>query len=317
MDRHETRILIVGAGVIGSIYAARLSKAGYSVTMYARNKRLDELMEHGLLFQTPGSRMPEKAAVRFINMLSDEDCYDYVFVTVRYEQIEAALRDIKESCNKNIVTMVNNPFGYDKWEEIMGKGRIIPAFPGAGGKLEKGVLYYKLTSKLVQPTTIGELSGEKSPRIIRLQQVLKSGGFPVSICNNMDAWQKSHLAMVIPMANAIYYDGGNNYTTAQNKDAIHIMSMSLKENFEFLRAAGIDITPSKLNIFRLCPKWLLDVVLKKLYSTRFAETLISNHAIKAKQEMALLSKDFSELANNMGVTLKYVGTRKPYTQMQD
>jgi hypothetical protein len=43
-----------------------------------------------------------------------------------------------------------------------------------------------------------------------------------------------------------------------------------------------------------------------MYSTKFAETLISNHAINAKQEMHLLSNDFAELAQRKGVTLRYI-----------
>lgn len=306
MDRQNLRILIVGAGVIGSIYAARLSKAGYSVTMYARSRRLAELQQNGLIFQNTDMNVLETADVKVISMISEDDCYDYVFVTVRYEQVEAALEELKGNCSINIVTMVNNPFGYEKWEGIAGKGRIIPAFPGAGGKIEGGVLYYRLTSGFVQPTTFGELSGEKSDRVISLQSVLKSGGFPVSICNDMDSWQKSHLAMVVPMANSIYYDGGNNYTTSGNKAAIHNMSLSLKENFRFLQAAGIAITPPKLNIFRLFPVWLLDIILRQIYNTKFAETLISNHAINARREMDLLSRDFGELARSKGVLLKYL-----------
>jgi 2-dehydropantoate 2-reductase len=69
--------------------------------------------------------------------------------------------------------MVNNPFGYDRWERIVGEGRIIPAFPGAGGKIENGVLYYKLTPAFIQTTTFGELTGNMSQRVKRLYHILK------------------------------------------------------------------------------------------------------------------------------------------------
>ncbi|WP_343231700.1 ketopantoate reductase family protein [Tissierella simiarum] len=297
---------MVGAGVIGSIYAVNFSRAGYDVTMFARSKRLAELQKNGLVFYNAKTEKIENANVKIIDTIFNDDAFDYIFVTVRYEQIESALLDIKDNCSQNIVTMVNNPFGYDKWEEIVGKGRIIPAFPGAGGKIENDILYYKLTTRLIQSTTFGELSGERSSRIMQLYNVLKSSGFSASICDNMDAWQKSHLAMVIPMANAIYFDGGNNYTTAQNREAIQNMSLSLRENFEFLKNVGIKITPIKLNVFRLCPIWILNSIFKMIYNTKFAETLISNHAKNASQEMYLLSNDFAELAQKNGAALKYL-----------
>ena len=37
------RILIYGAGVIGSLYAALLADAGYDTSIYARGKRLEIL----------------------------------------------------------------------------------------------------------------------------------------------------------------------------------------------------------------------------------------------------------------------------------
>ena len=37
------RILIYGAGVIGSLYAALFAEAGYDTNIYARGKRLEAL----------------------------------------------------------------------------------------------------------------------------------------------------------------------------------------------------------------------------------------------------------------------------------
>ena len=38
------RILIYGAGVIGSLYAALFAEAGYDTNIYARGKRLEVLI---------------------------------------------------------------------------------------------------------------------------------------------------------------------------------------------------------------------------------------------------------------------------------
>jgi nucleoside-diphosphate-sugar epimerase len=45
------RILVVGAGVIGSVYAARLLEAGHTVTVCARGRRLRELWDGGLILR--------------------------------------------------------------------------------------------------------------------------------------------------------------------------------------------------------------------------------------------------------------------------
>ena len=45
------KLLIYGAGVIGCLYAALFSEAGYDVTIYARGKRLESLKKTGLLYE--------------------------------------------------------------------------------------------------------------------------------------------------------------------------------------------------------------------------------------------------------------------------
>lgn len=290
------KILIYGAGVIGSIYAAKLSNAGFNVAVFSRGNRLQVLQRKGLLYHKNGTI--KKALVKVLGEISATDVFDYIFVTVRYNQIEKALIELKSNNSLNIITMANTPNGYETWGDIIGKDRLIPAFPGAGGKIENDILTYQITSRIIQPTTFGELNGERTHRIRKLHEIFMSSKIPCSISKNMDIWQKCHLAMVIPLANGIYFDGGNNYTTSKNKQARHYMSVELKKNFNSIKNMGLQITPTKLNVFRLLPHWLISVALGYVYNTKFAETLINSHAQRARDEMKVLSKEFSNFITN-------------------
>jgi 2-dehydropantoate 2-reductase len=44
-------ILVYGAGVIGSVYAARLQEAGYNVSLLARGQRAASLRTQGILLE--------------------------------------------------------------------------------------------------------------------------------------------------------------------------------------------------------------------------------------------------------------------------
>ncbi|MDR0922248.1 MAG: NAD(P)-binding domain-containing protein [Lactobacillales bacterium] len=286
-------VLIYGAGVIGSVYATKLAASGIDVSVYARSARLNALNTKGLLYMEKNEL--KKAKIKIVEKVKDTDKFDYVFVTIRYEQVETVLHELKNNVSKNIVTFVNNPKGYQNWEKIVGTGRIIPAFAGAGGEIKEDILIYRLTPKMVQPTTFGEINGVKSKRVNKLAQMMKTAKIPYSISKNMDAWQKSHLAMVTVLANGIYLDGGDNYSTAKNKWAIHEMSLAFKRNFRLLEAKGYPITPFKLKVFLICPTRLMEFLLKSMMNTKFSEIFINSHAQKAKSEMLLLSKDF--LAN--------------------
>ena len=48
------KILIVGAGVIGQIYAARLHEAGHEVTVLARHQTLQTLIQDGITLVNQG-----------------------------------------------------------------------------------------------------------------------------------------------------------------------------------------------------------------------------------------------------------------------
>lgn len=296
------KILIFGAGVIGSVYAGKLALAGHSVSLLARNRRLNELQLNGLLLSENGKKIV-KSKVVVISELKPYDIYDYIFVALRKTQLQDALQLLEQNQSRNFVFMVNTSSGYSDLIDKIGFERVIPAFPGAGGKVENGIVYYSLTSRFVQPTTLGEIDGKASQRIIELLEILKKAGFPTSISKRMDSWQKSHIAMVCPLAYGIYFDGGNNYTFAKNKKAIIQTGRALKETFNFLKNSGIGVEPARLNLFTLAPLCMLNFVIRFVFNTKWAETVISNHALAARDEMEMLFNDFVLLAKDKGYNL--------------
>ena len=46
------KILIYGAGVMGSLYAARLKESGQDVSILARGQRLADIRERGIIVDT-------------------------------------------------------------------------------------------------------------------------------------------------------------------------------------------------------------------------------------------------------------------------
>lgn len=196
------RILIYGAGVIGSLYTVLLKEAGYETTFYVRGHRLEALQNQGLLYKK--NNIIKKVDIKVIDHLQDNDIYDFIFLTVRENQLYQALKELKSNKSKTIITMVNSIDNYEKWESVVGKGRILPAFPGAGGTITNDILDAALTSRLIQPTTFSEISGKKTKRTEQLSQIFKHAHIPFQQVNDMHIWQLCHLGMVVPLADAYY-----------------------------------------------------------------------------------------------------------------
>ncbi len=233
------RILIYGAGAIGSIFAGKLTKAGYDVTMLARDNRFNELKANGLILKNAISGKIEKHHPNIINSLSPDDIYDYIIVTVQYTQIDLILPTLGENKSPNIVFVVNNPSGYDKYISAVGPERILIGFPSAGGERINGIVNYFIgtgISKLFQSTTFGELTGKRTERLSNLISIFKKAKFSPETCGNMDAWQKTHIAVIMPIAKALYKFNSDNYRLAKSYTTIKTMVLATRECFQVIKS---------------------------------------------------------------------------------
>lgn len=289
------KILIYGAGVIGCLYASLFSKAGYDTNIYARGKRLESLNKKGLLYRK--NNKIQKANVNVISQLKDDEFYDFIFLTVRENQLYVALEELKDNISPTIVTMVNSLDEYNKWEDICGKGRILPAFPGAGGSFNNDILDATLTPRIIQPTTFSEINGKKSRRIIELITIFKESKIPYQMVKDMHSWQLCHLAMVVPIANA-YYEAKNPSKAGLEKEVMMKTAKQIKNNYRILRELGIELSPMKMNLFCYMPISILSLALSRTFMSKFGDKFMYQHSMKAPDEMRQLHEKFYNYIDN-------------------
>ena len=102
------RILVYGAGVLGSNLASNLCKAKKDVTILARGKWAENIKKNGLKvknkmgFGTKTCRMP------VMTSLEPDDIYDVIFVALRYTQLDDIIHILRSNGTKNIVFVGNN-----------------------------------------------------------------------------------------------------------------------------------------------------------------------------------------------------------------
>jgi 2-dehydropantoate 2-reductase len=289
MEDGIMRLLIYGAGVIGCWYAILFSKAGYDTTLYARGKRLELFRKEGLRYEIKGKI--HKADVKVIDKLENEEHYDFIFLTVKENQVHIALEELASNKSSNIVTMVNTSEGYENWERLCGEGRIIPAFPGAGGSFKDGILKAALTPYIIQPTTFAEINGCCTERLQKLARIFKKSKIPYQIVKNMQEWQLCHLAMVVPIADA-YYMAQNPKTAWKEADVMQKTAAQMKYNFQTLHKSGIVLSPRKMNMFRLLPVGLLKIGLIIVFKSDFGDVFMYQHSMNAPDEMRTLREQF-------------------------
>src|SRR5712692_54062 len=266
-------ILIYGAGVLGSLYAARLQDAGHSVTILARGQRLADIREHGLVLENAATGERTTTHVNVVEYLSPDDEYNWLIVIVRKNQLASVLPDLAaHQHTPNVLFMLNNAAGPAELIAALGRARVVLGFPGAGGTREGYVVRYVAGAGAIKRrTTFGELDGRVTPRLQQIAEAFRAAGFPVAFSHNMDAWLKTHVALVSPIANALYLAGGDIHRLAQMEEGVTLLVRAIHEGLQVLRANGIPITPSYLRVLEWLPEPILVAVMRRALNTPSAE----------------------------------------------
>jgi 2-dehydropantoate 2-reductase len=115
------RILVLGAGVIGSFNAARLKEAGQDVTLLARGRRLADLREHGVVLEDFRTGRRTTTRVPLVERLGPEDDYDLALVVVRRNQIPSVLPMLAQNRRiPSVLFLGNNAAGAQDMVQALG-----------------------------------------------------------------------------------------------------------------------------------------------------------------------------------------------------
>lgn len=296
------KILVYGAGVLGSLYAAKLHEAGQDVTILARGQRLRDIRENGIVLVDDESGRQTTADVRVSDQLAPDDDYELVMVLVRKNQVAALLPSLAANrYTPSVMFMTNNAAGSDDLIAALGRERVLLGFPGAGGALENGIVHYSIVDASKMATKIGEVDGSISARIEQIAGVLRGAGFGTMISPEMPAWLKSHAALIVPAACAIYMAGGSTRKLAKNRAALRLLFHGLRECLRVLRALDVPVTPSSLRKLALLPDFALIWLFGRSLNSERAELLMARHANHARDEMQCLADEFRVLIRQSGV----------------
>jgi 2-dehydropantoate 2-reductase len=284
------RILIFGAGVIGSAFAVRLSQSGIDVTLLDRGDRLTQLQSKSLLYADKG--VTKALSVNVIEQLADDDLYDFILVPVPLDRMKSALLALRDNRSKNIVTL-GNGVDYDAWCSIVGE-RLLPGFPGAGGDIKDGVLYAKFEPRILGGTTFGEIDGDITDRVKRLAALFESAGIPKRIPEKILYFHMSHAAIVMSVVHFYSDTGIIDLSTARGTETLRKVAADIKLYTGVLKRAGIPLADRKAKALAAIPEWLIVLVFKLMFNFDFTARvlLLGSHAKKAREEILLLQEGF-------------------------
>ncbi len=300
MEGKKLKVLVLGVGVLGSLYGARLQSAGHDVTVVARGQRYTDIKEHGIVLEYFDTKKQTNAAVKVLDSMPTDEYFDLCLVPVQKLHLESALEALKT--NRHIpafLFMVNNAEGPQSMIDALGRERVVLGFANAGGEREGHLV--RVMEMKGKGVMMGELDGSKSERLQRFASAFKDAGFRVDFSRNVDAWLRYHVALVGPLANAMYMAGSCNYKMARSPHIIRKGLRGIREAVRVVRANGFPVEPSALKVMLLIPDFILVPLFRRFLNTELLDIGGARHARNAREEMKQLNEELFALARKVGM----------------
>jgi 2-dehydropantoate 2-reductase len=291
------KILVYGAGVIGSMFAYKLKTGENDVSVLARGKRLQDLKEHGLVIRDDIFHKEYETTIDVVEKLEKDDYYDLIMVIMQRQQVSQILPILKENISPTIIFTGNNPSGADEYLEYIERERILLGFGGPGGYRED----YRIIAAYVDNVIlyVGELDGGISERLKKIEKVFTESGIKVDISKNIDAWLKTHAAFISPLAMGSYAARHRNTKLGKERELVDLALKGFRENLIALRDLGIPILPKKYQTLRWIPLFIIRRKILNLINSEFGRIALSGHADAAEMEMKKLTTDFQKVVENV------------------
>jgi 2-dehydropantoate 2-reductase len=279
------RILVIGAGVIGSNLAADLFASGRDVTILARGEWADTLDKNGLVIDPIFSPGKKTYRIPVIRELKEDNVFDAIFVVMRYTQLESVISMILVNDSKNLVFVGNNLSPKEIVEKLPGKN-VLFGFSMSAGHREKD----RVVSISLHKITIGQLkdaaSNEQLIRDIFVGTKVKATYQP-----NMEDYLLCHAAFVTPVSFACYYTDGDLKRIKNDKAYLNQIIDANIEGYSAIENAGHEILPDPDKDYRSRKyRRMCYTVYKIMCATVIGKICASDHALNATEEMSALNE---------------------------
>ncbi len=164
------KIIIIGAGALGSIAGALLHEAGNEVALIARGARAEYLRANGVKVEGLADVTARCPIVTDPSTLTDADL---LIVTVKTFDTEAALKQLSHVKVKSALSLQNGMLKDDQLAAVFGRDAVLGALANfSGGVREDGVTQFTVNASI----TVGEPGSGVSPRVQAVVDALNGAG---------------------------------------------------------------------------------------------------------------------------------------------
>jgi 2-dehydropantoate 2-reductase len=298
-DVRERRILVFGAGPMGSQIAYRLQDTGLDVTVLSRGQRLEYIKRYGIMLESFEGASRSSRKVKVIERLTPLDQYDLVIVALGKNYYPGVLPFLVANIyTPNVLFLGNNAAGPGEIVNRLERERVLLGFPMMSGAIQGRVVRY--ADEFKPSITVGELDGGESERIEWVKELLEFAGFDVDVCPNMEVWLKYHAAVILALAAAYMRVEGDFDRLSKDKGGLTLMFKAMREGFSVLKELGYPMLPERLKRLEWVPLNLVTLYAGRMLKNREMEYVFT-HCDAMQGELRVLNREFIEILRSTSI----------------
>ena len=241
------RILVMGAGGIGTFFGVQLSRAGHEVEFVARGAHLEAMQRRGIEVHD-GDEVCRIHPVRAFSSPA-EACgpFDLALFTVKCYDTEPAARALLPALvpETAVLPLQNGVDSVDRLSRILGSERVLAGAAFVTVHIaEPGVIVKLSPSAMV---TLGETTGEVSSRVEAVARAFEGAGIVATISRDpvLAIWDK--FVGLAPFATLTAACQSTIGEIRQSPEAIALGHQLISEVAAVARAAGVNLSQGRQN----------------------------------------------------------------------
>lgn len=297
------KVLVMGAGTVGSVYGGMMAKAGHDVLLVTGRAHAEAIAKKGLRLVELVTGHEDSIEVAADCRVPERESFDLVLVTVRNDQLSRAANDLKPVMRGDTYAILfqNGLDGPRVLTDVIGPEQVAMGFGAVGGSKHPGTVSYYIAPD--EHTVIGELDGERTARILQAKSLFESAGFPTRVLSNIEAWVTTHTAIVLPMALVVLNKGPDWASFGESPEDLRLSVRGMKEGMRILRAKKIRLTRES-SVIRLLPNWLIAMLLERKVVKGLSPEIrrhIWKHGVDGAAEWRRIQGQVLKMAEECGV----------------
>jgi 2-dehydropantoate 2-reductase len=184
------QILVIGAGAVGGYFGGRLAEANRDVTFLVHAKRAEEIKAKGLQIVSPHGDLTLHPKTITAGQITRP--YDIILLGVKSYALSAAMDDFAPAVGPEtmILPVLNGMRHIDLLIARFGKQAVLGGVCLVATEIDPQGRIRQLAD--FQKLIYGELDGQSTPRLQKLDETLRNAGFDAVVSGHIlqDMWEK-------------------------------------------------------------------------------------------------------------------------------